>query len=233
VKKGDCYCIYEPVHDEKQRPRGQSAIVALAEVTKTTREYEEGGLLRIAYGKIIAELGKVPFETVKHILGQGQIENVKFGLYPLDKGAFDAIAGFFSDYPGRSDEYRKYGGGGEQEQHKRLKNWVAKNPHELGLDSVVQVPGKVEYKFCSGDRADILFELHGSRFAVVEVEIDNAEPGSHQALKYKTLLCAEKWMPLDSNRVLPVLVAYKISSETKEFCRRYGIRWYEKDLANV
>ena len=116
---------------------------------------------------------------------------------------------------------RKYGSGGEGQDHKELKIWLSQNPHKLGLKNVLSV--EVEYIFLSGDAADIVF-VHGkNRYTIVEVETNNPLPGAHQAIKYRALLCAEKGFTLDSDRVQAVLVAWDMPDKVKDFCEKYRI----------
>jgi hypothetical protein len=124
--------------------------------------------------------------------------------------------------------FRKYGSGGEGEDHKRLKRWVYEHPAALGLAKPHEA--EVEYGFCSGDLVDVTFRLAETAAAVVEVEIDSywTLGGAHQALKYRTLMCAELGLPIDSPKVKGFLVAPEFSSEARAFCRKYGITCYEK-----
>ena len=122
---------------------------------------------------------------------------------------------------------RKYGPGGESVDHKALKEWCARNAAALGLANVCHTPGETEHAFVSGDRADVVFEMADGHYAAIEVETADPEPGAHQALKYRTLLCAEKGLPIDSDRVEGVLVAWHVPEDVKAFCSRYGIRWFE------
>lgn len=120
---------------------------------------------------------------------------------------------------------KKYGPGGEGTAHRKLKNWVFNHPEMIDLDDVV---GRhQEYKFRSGDRADILFDLSGSRHAVVEIETDNPDPGVFQALKYKVLKCAQLGIDLESRRVEPILVAWR-KPENMRVCQKYGIRFVRR-----
>lgn len=125
----------------------------------------------------------------------------------------------------------KYGRGGEGTAHKSLKEWCAKNPQEIGLENVMQIPGVTERIFeQTGDRVDVAFEMPSDNYAVLEVETTDAEPGAHQILKYKTLLCAEKGLPIDSAQVKTMLVAWEIPQKVRAFCDRYGISWFEKKI---
>jgi len=123
---------------------------------------------------------------------------------------------------------REHRWGPEGAEHKLLKEWCANNPQELGLKDVREIPGQMEYPFISGDAADIVFELADDRYAVLEIETTDPEPGAYQALKYKTLLCAERGLPIESDRVQAVLVAWQVPSSVRDFCRRYGIQYLER-----
>jgi hypothetical protein len=117
---------------------------------------------------------------------------------------------------------RKYGSHGEGSEHKMLKERVASHPELLGLTNVQNVD--IEHPFISGDSADILFEVHGDRYVVVEIETDYPLPGCYQALKYKVLQCAETNENINSASVEAVLVAKTIPPEVRNVCAKYGIR---------
>lgn len=127
---------------------------------------------------------------------------------------------------------KKYGAAGEGSSHKSLKEWCANNPRDLGLNDVERVSAEREHRFICGDLADVVFQMPEGRYAVLEVETANPEPGAHQALKYKTLLCAEKGLPIDSDRVSAILVAWQVPSSVRAFCDRYGIKYFEKRVEN-
>jgi len=116
---------------------------------------------------------------------------------------------------------RKYGSEGEGKEHRKLKEWLSKHPDKLGLTDVTHV--EIEHRYLSGDLADLVFTHGTDRYTVVEVETNDPLPGAHQAIKYRALLCAEKMLPLDTERVKAVLVAWSIPEEVRAFCARYGI----------
>jgi hypothetical protein len=116
---------------------------------------------------------------------------------------------------------RKYGLGGEGEEHKKLKKWLSEHPERLGLTDVTDVA--IEHTFLSGDSADVVFTHESGRYTVVEVETTNPLPGAYQAIKYRALLCAEKGLDLDTPQVRAILVAWSIPDEAWTFCERYGI----------
>lgn len=121
--------------------------------------------------------------------------------------------------------HRKYGAGGEGENHKKLKEWIATHPESIGLKSVKKC--EQEYVFLSGDTVDILFELADGTDAVVEIETTIPLPGCHQAIKYRALRCAERRLELDSNKVKAILVAWEIPQDVRQFCNQYGILHYK------
>jgi len=118
---------------------------------------------------------------------------------------------------------RKYGGHGEGEAHRALKEWVAANPEFLDLRNVAKVEME-SHVFPCGDQPDIVFHLDDGRIAVVEVETAFPTPGAYQAIKYRSLACAETGRYLDSPDVMAYLVAWDIPADVKAFCRRYGVR---------
>jgi len=64
---------------------------------------------------------------------------------------------------------------------------------------------------------------------VVEIETEVPTPGAHQALKYRTLKCAQLGVDVKSPSVEGVLVAWQ-APENMDFCKRYGIRFVKKRL---
>ena len=124
----------------------------------------------------------------------------------------------------------KYGRGGEGEDHKRLKEWIAKHPEYLYLKGIVKTEVEA-HVFPSGDLPDIVFTCSNDVTVSVEIETDSPIPGAYQAIKYKSLLCAERKLPLDSPKVRSFLVAYSLTEELKGFCDTYGIETVEKRLA--
>ena len=125
----------------------------------------------------------------------------------------------------------KYGLRGEGPTHKKLKEWVLANPEKIGLRRVEA--SHLEYEFLTGDRADIMFDLPKDHYAVVEIETDDLDlirQGAFQAIKYRTLKCAEIGCNINSNRVRAVLVAQR-EPEDLAFCRNYDIGFIKCEAA--
>lgn len=120
----------------------------------------------------------------------------------------------------------KYGDGGKGEEHKKIKKWVSNNPNFLGLKNVINIEVD-NHTFISGDRPDIIFETATGDYFIVEIEIENCMPGAYQALKYRTLLCAEKGFALNSDKVNTSLVAKNINNTVEIFCKKYKVLTYK------
>lgn len=121
-------------------------------------------------------------------------------------------------------QFIKRTGGGEGEDHRQLKEFVATHPELIGLR--VKKPPIIEYPFVSGDEGDVVFELSKNQWAVAEIkngELGELVKGIYQAIKYRALLQAEKGhgSPV---QVDAVLVAYQIPSEISLFAAKFGIR---------
>lgn len=126
---------------------------------------------------------------------------------------------------------RKYGGGGEGESHKNLKEWIVENPSFIGLENVKSC--EIEHTFLSGDAVDILFKLSDGSDAVVEIETDNSLPGCHQAIKYRALRCAQRLIDINSKSVRAILVAWEIPKDVRIFCKKYNIEYFEKKITVI
>lgn len=123
----------------------------------------------------------------------------------------------------------KYGQRGEGTNHKELKDWIASHPEYLGL-MIVKEPEVEEHRFVTNDLPDIVFTCSNGVIVSVEIETEFPKSGAFQAIKYKSLLCAEQNLPLDSPKVRSFLVAYSIPEDLKRFCDSYGIETVEKRL---
>lgn len=89
---------------------------------------------------------------------------------------------------------RGAGGGGEGEDHRRLKQFLSKNPHLVGFDQAKGV-GEVEYRLPSGDSIDVVFD-HSNRLHAVEVKpasapIGDVTRGLFQCVKYRAVMEAQ------------------------------------------
>ena len=90
-------------------------------------------------------------------------------------------------------------GGGEGKQHKKLKEYVAKNPEKLGLTKVEDV--EMEYPLPSGDQVDVaLFQKNRTILVEVKAHIspdDDLKRGIYQCVKYRAVYCAKCLKKID------------------------------------
>lgn len=109
-----------------------------------------------------------------------------FNLAPATKDAARIVA---------NAKTGKSGGGGEGEEHHRLKEYVATNPGVIGLPKNF-VPGTKEAPLPSGDRLDVLFDTPKRQVAVevksrISNEVDLTR-GLFQCVKYHAVMEAER-----------------------------------------
>ena len=117
-----------------------------------------------------------------------------------------------------------YGGGGgpgEGEKHRSLKEYLAANPSLFGegLELI-----DTEYRFGSGDEADILFEDSSGSPVTVEVKppiSSGSDQEVWQAVKYKHLAAVKYSLPCE--QVRSILAAPEIPEDVKEKCKELGI----------
>ena len=127
------------------------------------------------------------------------------------------------------EQVRKYHKVEEGIPHRTLKEAIANNPSLLGEDLTLV---RLEYKFPTNDRIDILFTDSKSRFLAVEVEVDVDAlqlAGLLQAVKYKAMLAVQFGRP--ESQVRGMLVARSIHPYMKERAARYGIE--VREIKNV
>ncbi len=112
--------------------------------------------------------------------------------------------------------------GGESEAHRKLKEYVAANPTEVGLPQ--QSVAEIEFAYQSGDQVDVKFDLPDGSAVVVEIETIDGWTGAHQCIKYRALLEAARGWPLGSGKVQAILVAHVFNEATLKFAKKYGIK---------
>ena len=85
-----------------------------------------------------------------------------------------------------------------------------------------------EYRFRSGDEADILFKDSSGNPVTVEVKpliLSGSDQEVWQAVKYKHLAAVEYNLPCEEIR--SILVAPEIPDDVKEKCKELGIESFE------
>jgi hypothetical protein len=119
-------------------------------------------------------------------------------------------------------------GSGESDAHKNLKNRIAEHPDIIGAIAVTSV--FIEHQYPSGDRVDLLLESAGSKWTVVEVELEGlveTVTGLFQAVKYRALQQAVLSTEKRQGSVSAVLAARSIPAEVMTMARMLGIETVE------
>lgn len=116
-----------------------------------------------------------------------------------------------------------HSGGGESEEHRTLKEYLADNPAQFGVGLKLV---EIEYTFGSGDRVDILLKDGFGNPVTVEVETGFSSGtgkyvGVWQAVKYQHLAAME--CGLACEEVRSILAAPEIPEDVKEKCKELGI----------
>ena len=88
----------------------------------------------------------------------------------------------------------EYGGPAESEEHRELKEWVAKNPLAIGL-RISFGEGKLEHLLMSGDEVDVMYQ-RGTSYRLIEVKSARSSDadlnrGIYQCVKYREVKRAE------------------------------------------
>ena len=120
------------------------------------------------------------------------------------------------------------GGGGEGLPHRNLKEYLANNPSQLG-EGLALVG--VEYRFVSGDEADVLLEDSLGSPVTVEVETHISSGdyvGVWQAVKYKHLAAVKYRLPCE--QVRSILAAPEIPDDVKAKCIELEIEAREVNM---
>lgn len=162
-------------------------------------------------------------------------ERKKIFAYPhWDKIATDlygkAKARKVREPQGNEYDFNKSGGrGGEAEspEHKRLKEWVSKNPSKIGIPTPLQSI-EVEAKLLSGDEVDVLFS-NGTSFYTVEVKSRRSNEadykrGIYQCVKYREVKIAEQ-APYEIDIETILVTEGELPRELVERAKLLGVVW--------
>lgn len=126
---------------------------------------------------------------------------------------------------GNSPDGRR-GGAPESKEHKKLKEWVRKNPQKIGLSKSFG-KGDAEVKLESADIVDVTF-TDGPQFAVVEVKScrsgdGDLKRGIYQCVKYRAVKEAQE-QPV-KNSVRAILVTERdLPPQLKERARLLSVK---------
>ncbi len=221
---------------------GKKGIVAVAEVASELEEIPGSSLEEYTDGTKIwwrwaartrnsFTNGFVPAEEANRLLGYAQnytfraFGDRKSGLKKLTAHQYEQLLEAFNGNPVRKPISKggeplrpghPYGaGGGEGDEHRVLKEYVAVNPDLVLTDSGASTI-RTEYCFQTGDRADVVLRDNIGRIIGVEIEVsqpDGARDGVLQAIKYRFMLALMFGQRFPESRSL--LVAYSIADSVK------------------
>ena len=123
-----------------------------------------------------------------------------------------------------------YGAGGESQEHKDFKNFIADNPDFFGLSS--KITGKTEYELPSMDLIDVVFRNKNEMIGIeVKSFISNSadiQRGLFQCVKYKALLEAEQIVnDLKPNCRVILALETKLPNNLIPVKNQLGIEVYE------
>jgi hypothetical protein len=159
-----------------------------------------------------------------------EIELVKVFAYPKWKEVLSAFGlkpvGLSAAISVLKSQAKEKGGVGEQEDHRRLKDYIACSPEVLGLPGYGQ--GQTEFPFPSADRIDVMFR-HGDRWVGVEIKGPSSDDadlvrGLFQCVKYIALLEANIKSDLNKGYARVLMVsARQLPAAVKELKKILGI----------
>ena len=121
-------------------------------------------------------------------------------------------------------------GGGEGEEHKKLKDYICKNPQRLNIKKVRK--SETEHELYSGDRLDVYFETNLCHYAI-EVKPSTSPDtdilrGIFQCIKYKAVMDAERVLFNKNYENKTILVlAGTISPENKQIALDLKVDYIE------
>lgn len=119
---------------------------------------------------------------LQHIFSYGQWQEVLSAL---------SLEPIKSDFSAQIRKASSFGGGGESDEHKRLKEYVSKNPAAVGLSAHTE-DGETEFQISSGDSIDVYFQNKKDWIGVeVKSSISNDTDltrGLFQCIKYKAVM---------------------------------------------
>jgi len=244
--------IFRPV-------QGKQGIIAIAEITGNLKEipgsepskYVDGSEIWWRWHAdtvLVSTNGFVPLHEVNRVLGYSPNYNLrafgdyKSGLKKLDENQFFELLKIFKEHPRKFVAIRKakrkgskvpHGEGGESEEHRILKEFVASNPSAILGEQGLKTVG-IEYEFPTGDKADIVFEDAMGRIVGVEIETsvnDYQLEGILQAIKYRYMLALMHERKNYETRAF--LVAYSVANQIRTICEEYEVEYFMIDPGSV
>lgn len=124
------------------------------------------------------------------------------------------------------------GGGGEGENHRKLRLWAQKNPRKI-VPNLKALKAETEFKLLSGDRVDVVFLAKG-KSVVVEVKSRDSneadlERGLYQCIKYRAVKAASDGRK-DADVQAILLTEQPLPSDLKARARQHSVRHVQKRM---
>lgn len=145
-------------------------------------------------------------------------------LEDLELSPIDSTEENLDDLGRAFSEFHERVGIRESSAHQILKESIISHPELIGLPPEIAVI--TDYRYVTGDQADIVFGTSPGIWAVVEVkeeDIGELVMGVYQLVKYRALLQAEKGHN-EYAEVDAFLVSSKIPADVSFFAAKLGIR---------
>lgn len=172
------------------------------------------------------DFGKLPLRRRREIV-QAELQHIyaypHWGEVLAELGIEPSTTDFTDEISSASQGF----GGGESPEHKRLKEFVAKNPTAIGLPKTMS-NGETEYRLPSGDCLDVSFRTR-KHWVAVEVKShvsDSADlvRGVFQCIKYQAILDAVLLSESKAINARAVLVlADKLPDSLQPLCNLLGV----------
>ena len=124
-----------------------------------------------------------------------------------------------------------YGSGGEGEEHRKLKNYIATHPEVIGIEKVIYCA--TEYELLSGDRLDVYFECKGNKHYAVEVKPNTSSDGDvlrgiFQCIKYQAVMDSMRVVDNDNyENTVKLVVGGSISDSNKMIANDLNVKIIE------
>lgn len=125
------------------------------------------------------------------------------------------------------------GGEAESPEHRRLKEWVLKNPSQLGIQTTPDY-ANCEEKLLSGDEIDVVFRC-GDTFYVIEVKSRRSNDvdfrrGVYQCVKYRAVRLAEQ-LPTRPKVVAMLVTEAQLPRDLIQRAKLLDIEWLEVKIS--
>lgn len=191
-----------------------------------------GGYLARRYGEpALSDWALVPLKRKREIVEQ---ERQKVLAYPNWRALAEKLYGDLPELnplvPEQVLDYEpRHGGLPESDEHKRLKEWVLRNPERLGITPRPDYANPEE-GLLSGDEVDVMFRCGGT-FYVVEVKSRRSNDadfrrGIYQCIKYRAVKLAEQF-PSQPRVVAMLVTESQMPKDLVDRAKLLQVEWHK------